>query len=185
VANVFFRPTAMCQLISGATANFTGVVREPDGTMLRLEQGKATCTFTGKKSQIVLCGQTQLQPDPNTQAVVDCTGDPQLLVNIYLGGLTLGGAGVPASGGIRMEASWEFGCDASSCAGEPTRGACDFSATDRAVLQRQARQMQVHYPATLPCPPTESSSGTTSGTTTATSASSTTSSSTTSTTALP
>jgi len=132
VAGFVFSADGACDLAQNTAAKpASALVREADGTMLRLEQGMAICTLG---QPILLCPPGSIVPTSTyTQVATTCDPDPVFRVAVFAGTATIV---TPAGETFEMGPGQQFQCDPTAClAVKPTADAT-FSAIERRAFTR-------------------------------------------------
>ncbi|MCI0686582.1 MAG: hypothetical protein L0Y54_05010 [Sporichthyaceae bacterium] len=139
VGAVLFTDQGACNLVQNTGAKpATAVVRAPDGTMLRLDQGSATCTLG---QPILVCAPGSITPtSPFTQVVTTCDPDPVFRVAVFAGTATVL---TPAGEELGMGPGQQLECDPTQCSGTTTNSDAQFSAEDRQAFSGQLRELEL------------------------------------------
>jgi hypothetical protein len=165
-ANFTFGTVAACQFQQDLQAKTaTAIAREPDGTLMRVQEGVVYCTTKGGR-RLRLCGSgdIQLNGDVN-QVKATCDPDPVFEVEVNMGFADVRDpSGVVSQLGQGLGLGYDFGKRASNIAGT------NFGPPDLAIFQRQAARLGLSVPTTT----TSSSTTTTSSSTTTSTATTTT-----------
>lgn len=145
-AAFLFGTEGACHLSQNtADKSATAIARQPDGTMLRLDLGIATCTLT---KPIVVCAPGSIFPTSQyVQFSTTCDPDPIFHVAVFAGTITVV---TPGRDKFEMGPGQELRCDPNRCFEvKPTDGAA-FSAQQRRIFALQSRQLNLSPNATAP-----------------------------------
>ena len=132
VAGFVFSADGACDVAQNTAAKpATAVVREADGTMLRLEQGMATCTLG---QPILLCPPGSILPTSTyTQVATACDPDPVFRVAVFAGTATIV---TPAGERFEMGPGQQVQCDPTACLEVQPTADAKFSATEQRAFTR-------------------------------------------------
>lgn len=145
-AGFAFGRDGACQLTQNVAAKpATAVAREPDGTMLRLDQGVATCTLA---KPIMVCAPGSVLPTSQyIQASVTCDPDPDFRVAVFAGTATIT---TPSGSTFEMGPGQELRCNPTSCVDVKPSFEAKFSRADRQVFAVHNRVLQLSPDAFAP-----------------------------------
>jgi hypothetical protein len=139
--NFTFGTTAACQFLQDVeTKPAIAVAREPDGTLVRVQEGVVYCTTKGGR-RIKLCGSgdIQLNGDVN-QVKATCNPDPVFQVGLNQGSAVVRDlAGGVSDIGAGDSLAYDFGT------GSTGIGPAEFDAQEMAIFQRQAQRLKVPF----------------------------------------
>lgn len=87
IANIVFGTAARCQFQQSNIPEIAVMrTREPDGTLLRVDNGQVLCTTSTPGQQISLCGEGDIQTSGAVnQLMATCTTDPAFSVAVFAG----------------------------------------------------------------------------------------------------
>jgi len=144
-ANLSFAGIADCQFVQDApTAKVaTAVAREPDGTLMRVQEGTVFCTVMNNH-RIQLCGSGDIQVDGQVnQLKATCNPDPVFAVS-----LNQGFAKVVDPSGASYTVGQGQGLDYSYAQKHSSTDAASFTTREQAIFAAQVSQMGLRSTAT-------------------------------------
>jgi hypothetical protein len=157
-ANFTFGTAVACQFQQDLISKkATAIAREPDGTLMRVQEGVVFCTTKGGQ-RLKLCGSgdIQLNGDVN-QVKATCDPDPVFEVQVNMGDVKVRDpSGVVSELGPGFGLGYNYGTKTSGVEGTT------FGSRDLAIFQLQAKRLGISLP------PTTTSSSTSTSTTTTT-----------------
>jgi hypothetical protein len=159
-ANFTFGTAAACQFQQDLkTKKATAIAPEPDGTLMRVQEGVVYCTTKGGR-RLKLCGSgdIQLNGDVN-QVKATCDPDPVFEVQVNMGlAQVRDPSGAVSELGQGLGLGYNYGTQTSGIEGTT------FGSRDLAIFQLQAKRLGISMPTTT----TSSSTSTSTSTTTTT-----------------
>jgi hypothetical protein len=143
-ANFTFGTVAACQFQQDLqTKTATAIAREPDGTLMRVQEGVVYCTIKGNR-RLKLCGSgdIQLNGDVN-QVKATCDPDPVFEVQVNMGFADVRDpSGVVSQLGQGLGLGYNYGTQTSGVEGTT------FATRDLSIFQQQAQRLGLKVPPT-------------------------------------